>query len=158
MNLDILNKIHKVDAPPFLFTRIAQKIAEKEQIESRKYSNNYDAIEEVKAAMEGMLEPKVEEVIVGTIEVRDVFKITKVGTVAGCYVTSGHIKRKDQVRLVRDGIVVHTGHIDALKRFKEDVSEVKNNYECGLSFKNFHDIQEGDTIEAFEEKETKRKL
>ena len=136
----------------------ARKIAENEQIEIRHYSIIYDAIDEVKAAMEGMLEPKLEEVIVGTIEVRDVFKITKVGTVAGCYVTSGHIRRKDQVRLIRDGIVVHTGNIDALKRFKEDVSEVKNNYECGLSFKNFNDIQEGDTIEAFEEKETKRKL
>jgi translation initiation factor IF-2 len=136
----------------------ARKIAENEQIEIRHYSIIYDAIDEVKDAMEGMLEPKVEEVIIGTIEVRDVFKITKVGTVAGCYVTSGHVRRKDQVRLVRDGIVVHTGNIDALKRFKEDVSEVKNNYECGLSFKNFHDIQEGDTIEAFEQKETKRKL
>jgi translation initiation factor IF-2 len=136
----------------------ARKIAENEQIEIRHYSIIYDAIDEVKDAMEGMLEPKVEEVIIGTIEVRDVFKITKVGTVAGCYVTSGHVRRKDQVRLVRDGIVIHTGNIDALKRFKEDVSEVKNNYECGLSFKNFHDIQEGDTIEAFEEKETKRKL
>jgi translation initiation factor IF-2 len=105
-----------------------------------------------------MLAPKVEEIIVGTLEVRDVFKITKVGTVAGSYVTEGTIKRNSKIRVVRDGIVVHTGEIDALKRFKDDVSEVKYGYECGLSIKNFNDIQVGDTVEAFEQKETKRTL
>jgi translation initiation factor IF-2 len=136
----------------------AKKIADQEQIEIRMYSIIYDAINDVKDAMEGMLEPKMEEVVVGNIEVRDVFKITKVGTVAGCYVLEGHFKRSHQVRVVRDGIVVHSGSIDALKRFKDDVSEVKTGYECGISIKNFNDIQVGDNIEAFEQKEVKRKL
>jgi translation initiation factor IF-2 len=136
----------------------ARRLAEQEEIEIRLYSIIYDAINEVKDAMEGMLAPKVEEVIVGNVEVRDVFKITKVGTVAGCYVTEGTIKRSSKVRVVRDGIVVHTGEIDALKRFKDDVSEVKYGYECGISIKNFNDINVGDTIEAFEQRETKRTL
>ncbi|MBC7487283.1 MAG: translation initiation factor IF-2 [Cytophagaceae bacterium] len=136
----------------------ARKLAEQEQIEIRMYSIIYNAINDVKDAMEGMLEPKVEEVILGNIEVRDVFKITKVGTVAGCYVTDGHVKRSSSVRLIRDGIVVHTGAIDALKRFKDDVSEVKSGYECGLSLKKFNDIEVGDTIEAYETKEVKRSL
>ncbi len=136
----------------------AKKLAEQEQIEIRMYSIIYNAINDVKDAMEGMLEPTVEEVILGNIEVRDVFKITKVGTVAGCYVTDGYVKRNSSVRLVRDGIVVYTGTIDALKRFKDDVSEVKSNYECGLSLKKFHDIEVGDTIEAYETKEVKRSL
>ena len=136
----------------------ARKLAEQEQIEIRMYSIIYDAINEVKDAMEGMLEPKVEEVIHGTIDVRDVFKITKVGTVAGAYVTEGFVKRNHKVRLIRDGIVMYTGTISALKRFKDDVSEVKNNYECGISLKGYNDIQVGDQIEAFEEKEVKRTL
>ncbi|MDB5273368.1 MAG: infB [Chitinophagaceae bacterium] len=136
----------------------ARKLAEQEQIEIRMYSIIYNAINDVKDAMEGMLEPKVEEVILGNIEVREVFKITKVGTVAGCYVTDGHVKRNSSVRLIRDGIVVHTGAIDALKRFKDDVSEVKSGYECGLSLKKFNDIEVGDTIEAYETKEVKRSL
>ncbi len=136
----------------------ARVLADQEEIEIRLYSIIYDAINDVKDAMEGMLAPKLEEIIVGTAEVRDVFKITKVGTVAGCYVTDGSIKRNNKVRLVRDGIVVHTGDIDALKRFKDDVNEVKNGYECGLSIKGFNDIQMGDTIESFEQKETKRTL
>lgn len=136
----------------------AKKLAEAEQIEVRLYSIIYDAINDVKDAMEGMLAPKVEEVIVGTIEVRDVFKISKVGTIAGSYVTEGNVKRNNRVRLIRDGIVVYTGEILALKRFKDDVSEVKFGYECGLSLKGYNDIQMGDTIEAFEEKEVKRKL
>ncbi|MDF2455526.1 MAG: infB [Cytophagaceae bacterium] len=136
----------------------ARKLAEQEQIEIRMYSIIYNAINDVKDAMEGMLEPKVEEVILGNIEVRDVFKITKVGTVAGCYVTDGHVKRSSSVRLIRDGIVVHTGAIDALKRFKDDVAEVKSGYECGLSLKKFNDIEVGDTIEAYETKEVKRSL
>lgn len=136
----------------------ARKLAESEEIEIRLYSIIYDAINDVKDAMEGMLEPTSEEVITGNIEVRDVFKITKIGTVAGCYVTEGNVKRSNKVRLVRDGIVAHTGEINQLKRFKEDVGEVKFGYECGLSIKNFNDIQVGDTIEGFELKEVKRTL
>lgn len=136
----------------------ARRLAEQEEIEIRLYSIIYDAINEVKDAMEGMLAPKVEEVIIGNAEVRDVFRITKVGTVAGCYITEGIIRRSSKVRVVRDGIVIHTGDVDALKRFKDDVSEVKYGYECGISIKNFNDINTGDTIEAFEQKETKRTL
>ena len=136
----------------------ARKLAESEEIEIRLYSIIYDAINDVKDAMEGMLEPTSEEVITGNIEVRDVFKISKIGTVAGCYVTDGNVKRSNQVRLVRDGIVVYTGEINQLKRFKDDVNEVKNGYECGLSIKNFNDIKVGDVIEGFEMKEVKRTL
>ncbi len=136
----------------------ARKLAETEEIEIRLYSIIYDAINDVKDAMEGMLEPTSEEVITGNIEVRDVFKISKIGTVAGCYVTDGIVKRSNQVRLIRDGIVVYTGEINQLKRFKEDVGEVKNGYECGLSIKNFNDIKVGDIIEGFEVKEVKRTL
>ncbi|MBC7451252.1 MAG: translation initiation factor IF-2, partial [Cytophagales bacterium] len=136
----------------------ARKLAEQEQIEIRMYSIIYDAINEVKDAMEGMLEPKMEEVILGTIEVRDVFRITKVGTVAGAYVTEGYIKRNNSVRLIRSGIVMYTGSISALKRFKDDVSEVKTSYECGISLKGYNDIEIGDQIESFEQKEVKRTL
>ncbi len=136
----------------------ARKLAESEEIEIRLYSIIYDAINDVKDAMEGMLEPTSEEVITGNIEIREVFKISKIGTVAGCYVTNGIVKRSNRVRLVRDGIVVYTGDINQLKRFKEDVNEVKNGYECGLSIKNFNDIKAGDTIEGFEVKEVKRTL
>ena len=136
----------------------SRKLAEKEEIEIRLYSIIYDAINEVKAAMEGMLEPKMEEVVVATVEVRQVFKISKIGTIAGSYVLEGVIKRNNPVRIVRDGIVLHTGRIDALKRIKDDVSEVKFGYECGISIVNFNDIEEGDIIEAFEQKEVKRKL
>jgi translation initiation factor IF-2 len=136
----------------------ARKVAEKEEIEIRLYSIIYDAINEVKAAMEGMLEPKVEEVIVGSAEVRQVFKISKIGTIAGSYVTEGFIKRNNQVRVIRDGIVMHTGKIDALKHLKEDRNEIKFGFECGISVVNFNDIEEGDIIESFEQKEVKRKL
>jgi translation initiation factor IF-2 len=136
----------------------ARKLAEQEEIEIRLYSIIYDAINDVKDAMEGMLAPKLEEVTVGTAEVREVFKISKTGTVAGCSVLDGNIRRNTKVRIVRDGIVVHTGDIDALKRFKDDVNEVKFGYECGISIKGFNDIQMGDLIESFEQKETKRTL
>ncbi|WP_445477678.1 translation initiation factor IF-2 [Larkinella knui] len=136
----------------------ARRLAEQEQIEIRLYSIIYDAIGEIRDAMEGMLAPTTEEVIVGNIEVRDVFKISRIGTVAGCMVTEGIIRRNNKVRVVRDFIVVHTGEISALKRYKEDVSEVRFGYECGLSIKNFNDIQVGDTIESFELKEVKRTL
>lgn len=136
----------------------ARKIAENEEIEIRLYSIIYDAINDVKDAMEGMLEPTTEEVITGNIEVREVFKISKVGTVAGCYVTDGTVKRSNKVRLIRDGIVVYEGEINQLKRFKDDVGEVKQGYECGVSVKNFNDIKVGDIIEGFTEKEVKRTL
>ena len=135
-----------------------RKISEEEEIEIRIYSIIYDAINDVKAAMEGMLEPKLEEVIVGSAEVRQVFKISKLGTIAGSYVTEGNIKRNNQIRVIRNGIVMHTGKVDALKHLKEDRSEIKFGFECGISIVNFNDIQEGDIIESFEEKEVKRKL
>jgi translation initiation factor IF-2 len=136
----------------------ARKLAEAEEIEIRLYSIIYDAINDVKDAMEGMLAPKVEEIVTGSAEVRQVFKISKIGTIAGSYVTDGIIKRSNQVRLVRDGIVVFTGKISALKRMKDNTSEVKTGYECGISLTGFNDIVEKDIIEAFEEKETKRTL
>jgi len=108
--------------------------------------------------MEGMLAPQIEEVIVGNLQVREVFRISKVGTVAGCMVTDGYIKRQSKIRVIRDGIVVHTGELESLKRFKDDVSEVKAGYDCGLNIKNFNDIQQGDNIEVFEQREVKRTL
>ena len=136
----------------------ARRLAENEEIEIRLYSVIYDVINDVKDAMEGLLAPSEEEVITGNAEVRDVFKISKIGTVAGCMVTEGFLKRNNQIRLIRDGIVTYTGDINQLKRFKEDVNEVKSGYECGLSIKNFNDIKTGDVIEGFEVKEVKRKL
>ncbi|MCP9762584.1 translation initiation factor IF-2 [Lacihabitans soyangensis] len=136
----------------------ARRIADSEQIEIRLYSIIYDAINEIKAAMEGMLAPKEEEVVTGNIQVREVFKISKVGTIAGCYVTDGYVKRNNKVRIIREGIVVHEGEIAQLKRFKDDVAEVKNGYECGLSIKNFNDIVVDDIIESFEIRELKRTL
>ncbi|MEK6476303.1 translation initiation factor IF-2 [Catalinimonas sp. 4WD22] len=136
----------------------ARNLAEKEEIEIRLYSIIYDAINEIKDAMEGMLAPTVEEVITGNIEVRRIFKISKIGTVAGCYVTDGVVKRNNQIRLIRDGIVAYTGEINQLKREKDDVNEVRAGYECGISIKNYNDIKEGDIIEGFEEKEVKRSL
>ncbi|KYG78129.1 translation initiation factor IF-2 [Roseivirga spongicola] len=136
----------------------ARRLAENEEIEIRLYSIIYDAINEIKDAMEGLLEPTEKEVITGNIEVRETFKISKVGTVAGCYVTEGFVKRQNQIRLIRDGIVVYTGDIGQLKRFKDDVNEVKSGYECGLSIKNFNDIKVGDVIEGFEIQEVKRTL
>jgi translation initiation factor IF-2 len=124
----------------------------------RLYSIIYDAINEIKDAMEGLLEPTAKEIITGNIEVRDIFKISKVGTVAGCFVTEGFVKRNNQIRVIRDGIVTYTGNIGQLKRFKDDVAEVKFGYECGLSIKGFNDIKEGDIIEGFEIQEVKRKL
>jgi translation initiation factor IF-2 len=135
----------------------AKKLAEQEEIEIRHYSIIYDAINQIKDAIEGMLEPEYEEVITGNIIVREVFKISKVGTVAGSYVTDGYITRKNKIRIIRDGIVIHEGEIDQLKRFKDDVSEVKAGYECGISIKNFNNIQIDDTIEGYEMKEIKRK-
>jgi translation initiation factor IF-2 len=122
------------------------------------YSIIYDAIGDVKAAMEGMLEKEFEEVIVGNAEVRNVFKITKVGTVAGCMVTDGYIKRANPIRLIRDGIVVYAGKLTSLKRHKDDASEVKSGYDCGMGIDGFNDIQEGDVIESYEMREVKKAL
>jgi len=135
----------------------AKKLAEQEEIEIRHYSIIYDAINQIKDAIEGMLEPEYEEVITGNITVREVFKITKVGTVAGSYVTDGFITRKNKIRIIRAGIVIHEGEIDQLKRFKDDVSEVKAGYECGISIKNYNNIEIDDTIEGYELREIKRK-
>ena len=136
----------------------ARKLAEIEQIDIRLYSIIYKAIEEIKAAMEGMLSPDIEEKVLGTAEIRETFEITKVGTIAGCYVLDGIIKRTSKVRVIRDGIVIHNGTLGSLKRFKDDVKEVKNNYECGLNIDKFNDIQIGDHVEAYEEVEVARKL
>jgi len=136
----------------------ARKIAEQEQIQIKLYSIIYDAIEEVKSAMEGMLAPEYEEKIVGNIEVREVFKITRVGSVAGCMVLDGKFTRQTKVRVIRDGIVVYTGELASLKRFKEDVKEVSKGYECGLNIQNFNDIKTGDIIEGYEVVEVKAKL
>ena len=136
----------------------AAKMAEQEGVDIRKYSVIYDAIEEVKAAMEGMLAPELKEQITATIEIREVFNITKVGLVAGAMVKTGKVKRSDKARLIRDGIVIFTGNINALKRFKDDVKEVGTNFECGISLVNCNDMKVGDMIETFEEIEVKQTL
>lgn len=136
----------------------AAKLAEQEGVDIRKYSVIYDAIEEVKAAMEGMLAPTLKEQVTATIEVREVFNITKVGLVAGGMVKTGKVRRSDKARLIRDGIVIFTGVISALKRFKDDVKEVGTNFECGISLTNFSDYKEGDMIESYEEVKVKQTL
>lgn len=136
----------------------ARKLAEVEEIDIRLYSIIYDAINEIKAAMEGMLAPEFEEKIVCNIEVREVFKITKVGTIAGCYVIDGKVTRNTKVRVIRDGIVIHTGSLGSLKRFKDDVKEVNTGYECGLDIEGFNDIVVGDIIEGYDMIEIKAKL
>ena len=136
----------------------ARRLAEKEGVEIRLYSIIYDAIEEVKSAMEGMLSPEIKEEITANVEVLQVFKITKVGTIAGCMVREGKIKRSNKVRVIRDGIVVHSGELESLKRFKDDVKEVVAGLDCGLNIVNYNDIQVGDIIEAYEETEIKKTL
>ena len=136
----------------------AKKIAETEQIDIRHYSIIYQAIDEIKSAIEGMLSPEIKETIIGNVEVRDVFKITKVGTIAGCMVTEGKVTRNAKIRLIRDGVVVHQGSLDSLKRFKDDVKDVVKGFECGISIKNFQNIEAGDNIEVFEETSIARKL
>ena len=136
----------------------ARKLADQEQIDIRLYSVIYKAIDEIKAAMEGMLSPDIEEKIVGSAEIRETFDITKVGTIAGCFVTEGIFKRSSVIRVVRDGIVIHTGKLGSLKRFKDDVKEVKHGFECGLNVYKFDDIKAGDIIESYEETEVARKL
>jgi translation initiation factor IF-2 len=136
----------------------ARKLAEKEQIDIRLYSIIYDAINEIRAAMEGMLSPDIKEEITGTAEVIETFKVTKVGTVAGCIVRDGKISRNSKIRVIRNGIVIYTGMLGSLKRFKEDVKEVKNGYECGLNIENFNDMKIGDHVEAFHEVEVAKQL
>jgi translation initiation factor IF-2 len=136
----------------------ARKLAEQEAIDIRLYSIIYDAINEVKDALEGLLAPEIQEEIVATVEIREVFRISKVGSIAGCYVTEGKITRNTPIRLIRDGIVIYSGKLASLKRFKDDAKEVATGYECGLSVDGYNDIQVGDIIEGYEQKEVKRKL
>ena len=128
----------------------ARAEAERLGIDMRMYRIIYDCIEEIKSAMKGMLAPKYKEEVIGHAEIRQTFKVSKIGTIAGCYVTDGKITRNSQVRVVRDGIVIHEGELASLKRFKDDVKEVVSNFECGLNVDKFNDIKEGDVIEAFE--------
>jgi translation initiation factor IF-2 len=139
-------------------SQAARRLADREGVDMHMYSIIYDAIEEVKSAMEGMLSPEIKEEITATIEIRDVFRITKVGTVAGCMVKEGKVKRGNKLRLIRDGIVIYTGEMGALKRFKEDVKEVNQGYECGLSFAGYQDLQVGDFVESFEQVEVRKSL
>ena len=136
----------------------ARQIADKEEIDIRTYSIIYDAINDLKDAMEGMLSPELKEEITGTAEIRNTFKISKVGTIAGCMVTQGKIFRNSSIRLIRDGVVIYTGELTSLKRFKDDAKEVAKGYDCGMQVKNYNDINEGDVIEAFQEVEIKKKL
>src|SRR4029078_13530628 len=128
------------------------------RIQVRHYNSIYEAVDEIKAALSGMLAPERKEQVLGLVEVRPVFRISKIGTVAGCYVTEGLVKRSAQVRVLRDNVVIHTGDIDSLKRFKDDVREVKAGFECGMSLKNFSDLKEGDQFEVFEVLEVARSL
>ncbi len=136
----------------------ARSIADKEEIDIRTYSIIYDAINDLKDAMEGMLSPELKEEVTGTAEIRQVFKVSKIGSIAGCMVTNGKIFRSSGVRLIRDGVVVYTGELTSLKRFKDDAKEVSKGYDCGMQVKNYNDIKEGDIIEAFHEVEVKKKL
>ena len=136
----------------------ARKIAEREEVDIRLYSIIYDAIEELKDAMEGLLSPDIKEEITATLEIRETFNITKVGTIAGCIVKEGKIKRNNKIRLIRDGIVVYTGQLASLKRMKDDVKEVGNGFECGLNLANYNDIKVGDIVESYEEVEVKKSL
>jgi translation initiation factor IF-2 len=136
----------------------ARTIAEQEEVDIRTYSIIYDAINDLKDAMEGMLSPELKEEITGTAEIREIFKVSKVGSIAGCMVTNGKIFRNSQIRLIRDGVVAYTGELASLKRFKDDAKEVSKGYDCGMQVKNYNDIKEGDVIEAFHEVEVKKKL
>ncbi|SFG00780.1 translation initiation factor IF-2 [Sporolactobacillus nakayamae] len=135
----------------------AQKVAEEEKVDIRLYRVIYDAIDEMEAAMKGMLDPEFKEKVIGQLEVRTTFKVSKIGTIAGCYVTDGLISRDAGIRLVRNGVVIYEGHVDTLKRFKDDAKEVKAGFECGLTLENFNDIKEGDTMEAYVMEEIKPK-
>jgi len=137
---------------------LARKLAESNGVDIRYYNIIYDAVDEVKAAMSGMLTPEKKETVIGLVEVRQVFRVPKIGAVAGCMVLDGTVKRSSQVRVLRNNVVIHTGELDSLKRFKDDVREVKQGFECGMSVKNFNDIIEGDQFEVFEVTEVARTL
>ncbi|MEX0994485.1 MAG: translation initiation factor IF-2, partial [Balneolaceae bacterium] len=139
-------------------TSNARKLAETESIDIRLFSVIYDAVDEVRDALEGMLSPEIKEQMLGVAEIREIFKVSKVGTIAGCYVTEGKINRNEPVRIIRDGVVIYEGKIDSLKRFKDDVKEVQTGYECGISIVGYNDLKIGDEIECFEVIEEKRKL
>jgi translation initiation factor IF-2 len=136
----------------------AQSIADREKVEVRKYNIIYDAVEDIRSAMEGLLKPELKEEQIGTVEVRNTFKIPKIGTIAGCYVVSGKIRRNSDVRLIREGVEIFKGKISSLKRFKDDAREVEEGFECGIGLENFHEITEGDTIEVYEVRELAKKL
>ncbi|NNE03007.1 MAG: translation initiation factor IF-2, partial [Eudoraea sp.] len=136
----------------------ARDIADKEEIDIRMYSIIYDAINDLKDAMEGMLSPEIKEEITGTAEIRETFKISKIGTIAGCMITNGKVFRNSNIRLIRDGVVIYTGVLASLKRFKDDVKEVSKGYDCGLQIKNYNDIRESDIVEAFQEVAVKKTL
>ena len=136
----------------------AKKLAENNAVDIRYYTIIYDAVDEIKAAMSGMLSPEKREQVLGMVEIRNVFKITKIGTVAGCYVLDGVVKRGASARLLRANVVLWTGELDSLKRFKDDVREVRAGFECGLSLKNYNDIEVGDQLEIFEVQEVARTL
>jgi bacterial translation initiation factor 2 (bIF-2) len=134
----------------------AKRLAEQEKVDIRLHRIIYKAIEEIESAMKGLLEPEYEEKVIGQAEVRTTFKVSKVGTIAGCYVTDGKVTRDSGVRVIRDGVVVFEGEIESLKRYKDDVKEVQQGYECGIVIKNFNDIKEGDIFEAFVMEEVKK--
>ncbi|MGE1037769.1 translation initiation factor IF-2, partial [Bacillus cereus] len=134
----------------------AKRTAELENVDIRLHRIIYKVIEEIEAAMQGMLDPEFEEKVIGQAEVRQTFKVTKVGTIAGCYVTDGKITRDSGVRIIRDGVVIFEGQLDTLKRFKDDVKEVAQNYECGITIERYNDLKEGDIIEAYIMEEVKR--
>jgi translation initiation factor IF-2 len=136
----------------------ARKLADATGVDLRYYNIIYDAVDEIKSALSGMLPPERKESVIGLVEVREVFRISKIGTVAGCYVLDGVVKRGSTVRVLRDNVVIHTGELDSLKRFKDDVKEVKSGFECGLSVKNFNDINVGDQLEVYEIVEVARAL
>jgi translation initiation factor IF-2 len=136
----------------------ARDLAEKEEIDIRVYSIIYDAINDLRDAMEGMLSPEMKEEITGTAEIRETFKISKIGTIAGCMITSGKVYRNSRIRLIRDGVVIYTGELSSLKRFKDDVKEVSKGYDCGMQVKNYNDIRESDILEAFQEVAVKKTL
>ncbi len=136
----------------------ARKLAEKDNVDIRLYNVIYDAINEIKSALEGLLSPVISEEVLATLEVRDTFKVPKSGTVAGCFVQDGKISRNDKIRLIRDGIVINEGEIGSLKRFKDDVKEVDAGYECGLNINGYNDIKVSDVIEAYKIVETKKTL
>ena len=136
----------------------ARKLIDSLEVDVHYYSIIYEAVDQVKAALGGLLSPEQKESVIGMVEIREVFKISKVGSIAGCYVQDGVIRRNSMVRVLRNNVVIHSGELDSLKRFKDDVKEVKNNFECGLSIKNFNEIEVGDMLEVFEVVEVARKL